>query len=127
MGLHEMFGLDRNDPVQVQARELVRADRKYIKDLVRAREEAGLSQTEVAERMGIDPSAVSRFESGRRDPHLSTLRRYALAVGAGVRHEVTRRNHEAEVVEDALVHGPSRQWTWREPSLTGPRRPAVDG
>ena len=39
-------------------------------------------QRDVAEAMGTTQSAISELESGRVDPHLSTLQRYARAVGA---------------------------------------------
>jgi ribosome-binding protein aMBF1 (putative translation factor) len=38
-----------------------------------AREEAGLSQTELAARIGIAPSALSRIEAGRANLTLGTL------------------------------------------------------
>jgi transcriptional regulator with XRE-family HTH domain len=41
----------------------------------------GLSQTEVAARMGTSQSAVARLESGEADLRLSTLERYAAAIG----------------------------------------------
>jgi transcriptional regulator with XRE-family HTH domain len=43
--------------------------------------ELGLSQTEVAARMGTSQSAVARLESGDADLRLSTLERYAAALG----------------------------------------------
>jgi len=49
--------------------------------LVAARLDAGLSQTEVAARMGTSQSAVARLESGDADIRLSTLERYATALG----------------------------------------------
>lgn len=45
------------------------------------RSELGLSQTEVAARMGTSQSAVARLESGQADLRLSTLERYAAALG----------------------------------------------
>jgi len=45
------------------------------------RSELGLSQTEVAARMGTSQSAVARLESGDADLRLSTLERYAAALG----------------------------------------------
>jgi len=45
------------------------------------RAELGLSQTEVAARMGTSQSAVARLESGDADLRLSTLERYAAALG----------------------------------------------
>ena len=53
--------------------------------LLRARARAGLTQDAVAERMGTTKSAISRLESaGKHTPSLSTLRRYALAVGCNI-------------------------------------------
>ena len=43
--------------------------------------EIGLSQTEVAARMGTSQSAVARLESGDADVRLSTLERYVAALG----------------------------------------------
>ena len=48
--------------------------------LVKARREHGLSQTEIAARMGTSQSAVARLERGDLDVRLSTLERYAAAV-----------------------------------------------
>jgi DNA-binding XRE family transcriptional regulator len=53
--------------------------------LLKARLDAGLTQAEVAGRMGTTKSAVSRLESGgRHSPSLSTLQRYAQAVACDV-------------------------------------------
>ena len=53
--------------------------------LVSARQQAGLTQTEVAERMGTKTPAVARLEAGggrqHHAPSLATLRKYAAAVG----------------------------------------------
>lgn len=49
--------------------------------LVARRLRHGLSQTEVAARMRTSQSAVARLESGRVDVRMSTLQRYAAAVG----------------------------------------------
>ena len=53
--------------------------------LVAARANAGLSQADVARRMGTKVPAISRLESGggvkKHSPSISTLRRYAKAVG----------------------------------------------
>jgi DNA-binding XRE family transcriptional regulator len=50
--------------------------------LKKAREAAGLSLTDVAERSGIDKAALSRLENGIHDnPTVDTLMRYAAALG----------------------------------------------
>ncbi len=51
------------------------------RELVAARARAGLTQGEVAARMGTTQSTVARLESGRRQPSLRTVQRYARAVG----------------------------------------------
>jgi predicted transcriptional regulator len=58
--------------------------RGLIEKLVRARQESELSQTEIAARMGTSQSAVARLESGALDARLSTLERYAAALGQTV-------------------------------------------
>jgi len=55
-----------------------------IRGLVARRQAAGLSQTEVAARMGTSQSAVARLESGAADVRASTLERYAAAVGGEI-------------------------------------------
>ncbi len=52
--------------------------------LRQAREEAGLTQEEVARRMETKKSAVSRIENHAADIKLSTLERFAEAIGSWV-------------------------------------------
>lgn len=49
--------------------------------LRQARERAGLTQEEVARRLGTQKSAISRIETRAGDIRLSTLERYATAIG----------------------------------------------
>jgi transcriptional regulator with XRE-family HTH domain len=55
----------------------------FLDVFLKARSSAGLSQAEVAEKMGTTQSAVARLESGRgkHSPSLSTLQKYAHALG----------------------------------------------
>jgi DNA-binding XRE family transcriptional regulator len=56
--------------------------RLALEALKKAREAAGLSLADVAERSGIDKAALSRLENGVHDnPTVDTLMRYAAAVG----------------------------------------------
>ena len=55
--------------------------RALTESLVARRVELGLSQTEVAARMMTSQSAVARIEAGEGDIRLSTLERYAAALG----------------------------------------------
>jgi len=54
-----------------------------LDEFLKARAAAGVSQAEVAERMGTTQSAVARLESGhgKHSPSLATLRKYAHALG----------------------------------------------
>lgn len=44
------------------------------------RKDASLSQSELADRVGISQPALSQIESGNNDPTLSTVRRIALEI-----------------------------------------------
>lgn len=56
-----------------------------LRAILAARQEAGLTQAQVAERMGTTASAVSRLEaslsSEKHSPSFATLRKYAAACG----------------------------------------------
>ena len=56
---------------------------KLARELIEARAKAGLSQSDVAERMGTSQPTVARLESGHK-PSLKTLERYAEAIGMKV-------------------------------------------
>jgi predicted transcriptional regulator len=62
-------------------REMAERRRELTESLVARRVALGLSQTEVAARMQTSQSAVARLESGDADIRLSTLERYAAALG----------------------------------------------
>lgn len=49
-------------------------------NLREARERLGLTQEQVAQRSGVHATEVSRIESDKRDPQVSTVRRLAKAV-----------------------------------------------
>lgn len=70
----------RHQPLFPGFKEMADRRRALADDLVERRLKLGLSQTEVAERMGTSQSAVARFESGEADVRLSTLERYAAAI-----------------------------------------------
>ncbi len=79
---------------ELKARALERADVKaeydrldeefqFLDEFLKARAAAGVTQAEVAERIGTTQSAVARLESGRgkHSPSLATLQKYAHALG----------------------------------------------
>ena len=55
----------------------------FLDEVLKARSESGLSQAEVAERVGTTQSAIARLESAapKHSPSIATLRRYAGALG----------------------------------------------
>jgi ribosome-binding protein aMBF1 (putative translation factor) len=61
-----------------------------VRELAEQRQAAGLSQTEIAARMGTSQSAVARLESGTADVRASTLERYAAAVGGQITWKLNR-------------------------------------
>jgi transcriptional regulator with XRE-family HTH domain len=55
----------------------------FLDEVLKARAESGLTQAEVAERVGTTQSAIARLESAepRHSPSIATLQRYAKAIG----------------------------------------------
>jgi ribosome-binding protein aMBF1 (putative translation factor) len=70
----------RHDPVFPGFAQIAERRRALAEELGARRVALGLSQTEVAARMGTSQSAVARLESGDADVRLSTLERYAAAL-----------------------------------------------
>lgn len=52
------------------------------REMVEARKRAGLSQRELARRMGTAQSVIARLEQGQRSPNIKTLRRLAEVTGS---------------------------------------------
>jgi ribosome-binding protein aMBF1 (putative translation factor) len=63
---------------------------QLVRELAEQRQAAGLSQTEIAARMGTSQSAVARLETGTADVRASTLERYAAAVGGQITWKLDR-------------------------------------
>jgi len=79
-----------------QEYEALRPEFSLLRQMLKARKEAGLSQADVAERMGTKAPAVTRLESsltnGKHSPSVETLRKYAEAVGCRLEiHLVSER------------------------------------
>ena len=86
---------------KARAKVLAREDRQLKADLIGLRQRAGLTQTNVADMLGITQQAVNKLERYDSDPKLSTLRRYANAVGALVEHSVTLDVGQSEKLASA--------------------------
>lgn len=57
------------------------AEFSIVRELIAARMRAGLTQNEIAERMGTTQSVIARLEGGKRTPSMTTVQRYAEATG----------------------------------------------
>ena len=75
----------QRDPAFREAYEGMADEFAALAELLRARQRAGLTQTELAERMGVSQPVVARIESSigsrKHAPSLATLRKYADACG----------------------------------------------
>ncbi|MGV0734471.1 helix-turn-helix domain-containing protein [Mycolicibacter sinensis] len=78
-------GLSAADRLSV---DLARSENHLIRELIAVRQRRGLKPAEVARKMGVDRSVVTRFESGETNPTMATINRYAEAVGAKIRYTV---------------------------------------
>ncbi len=93
--LEEAGALDAVHAADKLAAHLADEDLAFLRDLVALRHQAGLRQEDVALAWGRHKTAVSQFEKLGHDPRLSTIRRYAAAIGI-------RYHHHAEL--DSAVH-----------------------
>jgi DNA-binding XRE family transcriptional regulator len=75
-----MARLLRNPKVR-KAYEAMAPEFEIARELIAARARAGLTQAQVASRMGTTQSVVARLEGGKL-PSIRTLQRYAKATGA---------------------------------------------
>ena len=75
----------RRPGVRKEVDRIEREEGELLDQLLKARRDAGLTQAQVAERMGTQPPAVARLErslaTGKHSPSLATLRKYAQACG----------------------------------------------
>ena len=67
-----------------------------LRELLRARQNAGLSQAEIAEKMGTKAPAVTRLESslgsGKHSPSIATLKKYAKALDCQLKIKLVANN-----------------------------------
>jgi predicted transcriptional regulator len=78
----------QNPAVRAEYERLEREEMPMLDAILKARADAGLTQAQVAERMGTKAPAVARLEaalvSGKHSPSLATLKKYAAALGKRV-------------------------------------------
>lgn len=87
MDTHEQLvkKLMRRPGVKAEVERIEREEGVLLDALLKARQDAGLTQAEVAERMGTQAPAVARLErslaTGKHSPSVATLRKYVKACG----------------------------------------------
>lgn len=79
-----LFISDSNDARQILANDLINQTQDLLADLIELRRAKGLTQEDVANTIGITRTAVTAFERYDGDPKISTIVRYAMAVGARI-------------------------------------------
>ena len=67
-----------------------------LRELLHARQKAGLSQSDIAELMGTKAPAITRLESsltnGKHSPSIATLKKYAEALGCHLQIKLVKNN-----------------------------------
>lgn len=101
--VEEILGFDPDSGDARRAQLLAANDRALLRELVKIRKERGISQGTVGKMLGISQPSVAAFESHDANPKLSTVRRYAHAVGALVSHAVGR--DEGQLSSPSAAHG----------------------
>jgi transcriptional regulator with XRE-family HTH domain len=69
------------DPEVRAEYEALKLEERLAAKLMQARRAAGLTQAQLAQRIGAKQAAIARIESGRHLPALATLQGYAKATG----------------------------------------------
>ena len=79
--LHEHIKEQMKNPELANEYEALGEEFEVVRQIIRARIAAGLTQKELAERIGTQQSNVSRIESGNSNPSMAVLKRIAEATG----------------------------------------------
>jgi len=83
--VNESFATWRQESAYREAYEALEEEFALVRALIEARTKAGLTQTEVAQRMGTTQAVIARLEGGRVRPSTRTLERFAQATGTRIR------------------------------------------
>jgi DNA-binding XRE family transcriptional regulator len=83
--------------------EMKEADRRHAMSLAAVRRAFDLTQTELAERLGVSQANIAKIEK-RTDLLLSTLHSYLGALGGDLRIVVAFEGRDVEITFDALEH-----------------------
>ena len=83
--IETLFAKWREDPEYVREYDALEEEFALATALIAARANSGLTQEEIAQRMGTTQSAVARLEGGRSRPSTTTLAKFAKATGTKLR------------------------------------------
>lgn len=78
---------EAREPAFKEAREALRPQYEFRCALIAARLRSGLTQVQIAERLGATQGAIARLESGKTTPTVDTLCKLASVLG--IRFEIT--------------------------------------
>ena len=82
----------------------LRKRQKIISQLVEARLEQGISQAELARRLGIQRSGINRLESGTQNPTLDMILKIASALGKDVSLELNDKEEPMSNVYSLRIY-----------------------
>jgi transcriptional regulator with XRE-family HTH domain len=119
--LGDVIEAEMADPAFAGALADARTRRELIARLAGERQATGFTQSDVATSMGTTQSAVSDLEGGLTDPRLSTLQRYARAVGTQVNVTVGATVVFSTTLPDWITAPLAQGWSVSASVSTDPR------
>lgn len=87
------------------------------------RKERHLTQAALAEKVGLVESSICLYESGKREPDLTTLARIADCLNVSVDYLIGRTNEQQELI----VAAPADEYSDEEKRLVGAYRVLPEG
>jgi transcriptional regulator with XRE-family HTH domain len=103
LSIEEQLGIDTSDPEIKRAEFLADQIAELLQHLVAVRKRRGLTQADLAKKLNVTQATIAAFERSSNDPKLSTVRKYANAVGALVALNV-------ELDDGQLFDGRADRW-----------------
>ena len=108
MKARELFAKLEKDPKFIEAYEELTPELDIARQTIRLRVKLGMTQSELAEKIGTRQSNISRLENAVGHPSLSLLKRVAKALGANlsVRFESPSEAHgqaESEMAQSVSL------------------------
>jgi ribosome-binding protein aMBF1 (putative translation factor) len=83
------------DPAFKKAYLASQPEHDLITEVIEKRIKKGLTQRELAKKLGTKQPAVSRFEAGRGNPTINFIHNIADALGIKIKIEIVKRKHPA--------------------------------